>query len=146
MSTTDIKKAHRARHLNVEPSHATSLTSATVYRADNLYRTGKSFIGPAGWIKSVMARLYQTCRLLLIQSKIPYLYDNPSGQMTYNDVELTSMRRDYVASTSIQHHLGTKCSLGCYMFLSTLFCGLLTILSSVVLHSCPLCSLFSFVI
>ena len=48
---------------------------ATRFQADNLYRTGKSFIGPAGWIKSVMARLYQTCRLLLIQSKIPYLYD-----------------------------------------------------------------------
>ena len=86
MSTTDIKRDmtsetmenffHRARHFNVEPSHATSLTLATVCRADNLNRTGKSFIGPAGWIKSVMSWLYQTCRLLLIQSKIPYLYDN----------------------------------------------------------------------
>ena len=36
---------HRARHFNVEPSHATSLMLATVCRADNLYRTGKAFIG-----------------------------------------------------------------------------------------------------
>ena len=87
MSTTDIKRdmtsettdfflmLHRAHHFNVEPSHATSLTLATVCRADDFYRTGKSLIGPAGWIKRVMVRLYQTCNLLLIQPKIPYLYD-----------------------------------------------------------------------
>ena len=60
---------------NPEQPTNQSLTLATVCRADNLYRTGKSFIGPAGWIKSVMARLYQICRLLFIQSKVPYLYD-----------------------------------------------------------------------
>ena len=88
MSTTDIKRditsetmekfsllPHRARHFNLEPSHATSFTLATVCRADNHYRTGKSFIGPAGWIKRAMVRLYKACRLLLIQSEIPYLYD-----------------------------------------------------------------------
>ena len=84
MSTTDIKRdmtsetmekfsllPQRARDFNVEPSHATSMTLAIAFRADNLYRTGKSFIGPAGWIKRVMVRLYQICRLLLIQSEIP---------------------------------------------------------------------------
>ena len=37
---------------------------------------------------------------------------DPNGHMTKNDVVLTSMRRDYVASTSIQRHFGTKCPMG----------------------------------
>ena len=87
MSPTDIKRDMTSETMdnflimlaidfNAEQFHATSLTLATRCRADNLYRTGKSFIGPAGWVKSVMTRLYETCGLLLIQSKIPYLYDD----------------------------------------------------------------------
>ena len=37
---------------------------------------------------------------------------NPAGTWCKNGVVLTSMRRDYVTSTSIQHHFGTKCPLG----------------------------------
>ena len=35
----------------------------------------------------------------------------PAGTWRKNDVVLTSMRRDYVASTSIRRHFGTKCPL-----------------------------------
>ena len=37
---------------------------------------------------------------------------NPAGIWCQNDVELTSMRRDDVASTLIRRHFGTKCPLG----------------------------------
>ena len=37
---------------------------------------------------------------------------NPAGIWCENDVVLTSMRRDYVASTLIRRHFGTKCPLG----------------------------------
>ena len=36
----------------------------------------------------------------------------PAGIWCENDVVLTSMRRDYVASTLIRRHFGTKCPLG----------------------------------
>ena len=36
----------------------------------------------------------------------------PVGIWCKNDVVLTSMRRDYVASTLIRRHFGTKCPLG----------------------------------
>ena len=36
----------------------------------------------------------------------------PVGIWCQNDVVLTSMRRDDVASTSIQRHFDTKCPLG----------------------------------
>ena len=36
----------------------------------------------------------------------------PAGIWCKNDVVLTSMRRDDVASTSIQRHFDTKCPLG----------------------------------
>ena len=36
----------------------------------------------------------------------------PAGRCRKNDVILTSMRRDYVASASIRRHFGTKCPLG----------------------------------
>ena len=36
----------------------------------------------------------------------------PAGIWCKNDVVLTSMRRDYVASTLIRRHFGTKCPLG----------------------------------
>ena len=38
----------------------------------------------------------------------------PAGIWCENDVVLTSMRRDYVASTLIRRHFGTKCPLGSY--------------------------------
>ena len=37
----------------------------------------------------------------------------PAGIWCENDVVLTSMRRDYVASTLIRRHFDTKCPLGC---------------------------------
>ena len=37
---------------------------------------------------------------------------NPADIWCENDVVLTSMRRDHVASTLIQRHFGTKCPLG----------------------------------
>ena len=61
---------HRVRHFNVEASHEKSLTLVS------LYQPGNSFIRPAGRIKTLKTQLYQTCRLLLKQSKILYLYDN----------------------------------------------------------------------
>ena len=36
----------------------------------------------------------------------------PAGTWRKNDVVLTSMRHDYVASMSIRRHFGTKCPLG----------------------------------
>ena len=36
----------------------------------------------------------------------------PAGIWYENDVVLTSMRRDYVASTLIRRHFDTKCPLG----------------------------------
>ena len=41
--------------------------------------------------------------------KFPKFY--PAGTCRKNDVVLTSMRHDYVASTSIRRHFGTKCPL-----------------------------------
>ena len=41
-----------------------------------------------------------------------FIMDNPVGIWCNNDVVLTSMRRDYVASTLIRRHFGTKCPLG----------------------------------
>ena len=41
-----------------------------------------------------------------------FLQGNPAGTRRKNDVVLTSMRRDDVASTSIQRHFVTKCPLG----------------------------------
>ena len=41
-----------------------------------------------------------------------YSFSFPADIRRKNDVVLTSMRRDDVASTSIQHHFGTICSLG----------------------------------
>ena len=37
---------------------------------------------------------------------------HPADIWYENDVVLTSMRRDHVASTLIQRHFGTKCPLG----------------------------------
>ena len=37
---------------------------------------------------------------------------NPADIWCENDVVLTSMRCDHVASTLIQRHFGTKCPLG----------------------------------
>ena len=42
----------------------------------------------------------------------PYLPKSPADIWCENDVVLTSMRRDHVASTLIQRHFGTKCPLG----------------------------------
>ena len=39
----------------------------------------------------------------------------PAGIWCENDVVLTSMRRDYVASTLIRRHFDTKCPLGKYL-------------------------------
>ena len=51
-----------------------------------------------------------------------------------NDVVLTSMRRDYVASTLIRRHFGTKCPLGMIVSISrnrltvcVIHCGILTV-------------------
>ena len=38
--------------------------------------------------------------------------NSPADIWCENDVVLTSMRRDHVASTLIQRHFGTKCPLG----------------------------------
>ena len=38
----------------------------------------------------------------------------PAGIWCENDVVLTLMRRDYVASTLIRRHFDTKCPLGCF--------------------------------
>ena len=46
------------------------------------------------------------------KSKIYPLYASPAGIWCENDVVLTSMRRDYVASTLIRRHFDTKCPLG----------------------------------
>ena len=43
---------------------------------------GNSFIGPAGRIKTLMTQIYQTCTLLLRQSKILYLYDKDTYVIT----------------------------------------------------------------
>ena len=82
MSTTDIKRVITSktmvifRHFEVEAPHGTSLTLVTDCRADkNLCQPGNSFIGPAGRIKTLKTQLYQTCRLLLRQSRILYLHD-----------------------------------------------------------------------
>ena len=44
--------------------------------------------------------------------------DCPAGTWRKNDVVLTSMRRDYVASTSIRRHFGTKCPTGWSVYAS----------------------------
>ena len=47
--------------------------------------------------------------------------DDPAGIWCENDVVLTSMRRDYVASTLIRRHFDTRCPLGkgiCYLHLA----------------------------
>ena len=47
-----------------------------------------------------------------------YIYKNeiPVGSWCQNDVVLTSMRRNHVASTLIRRHFRTKCPLGCYCY------------------------------
>ena len=51
------------------------------------------------------------------QSIKPSLY--PAGIWCENDVVLTSMRRDYVQSTLIRRHFGTKCPLGNFYFVAS---------------------------
>ena len=48
------------------------------------------------------------CSLHLQYCRFAY----PAGIWCENDLVLTSMRRDYVASTLIVRHFGTKCPLG----------------------------------
>ena len=45
----------------------------------------------------------------------------PAGIWCENDVVLTSMRRDYVASTLIRRHFDTKCPLGVFARLISTF-------------------------
>ena len=45
----------------------------------------------------------------------------PADIWCENDVVLTSMRRDHVASMLIQCHFGTKCLLGCSLGLLRVF-------------------------
>ena len=45
----------------------------------------------------------------------------PADIWCENDVVLTSMRRDHVASTLIQRHFGTKCPLGSFHRFSSLY-------------------------
>ena len=54
-----------------------------------------------------------------VNNPMPAIYQteyarDPAGIWCQNDVELTSMRRDDVASTLIRRHFGTKCPLGSY--------------------------------
>ena len=54
----------------------------------------------------------------------------PAGIWCENDVVLTSMRRDYVASTLIRRHFDTKCPLGStlsFAFWNVIFCQIMEI-------------------
>ena len=52
----------------------------------------------------------------------------PADIWCENDVVLTSMRRDHVASTLIQRHFGTKCPLGMFIgFTARVFCECLSV-------------------
>ena len=55
-------------------------------------------------LNGLKEKLYQNnCKML----------DIPAGTWCKNDVISTSVRRDYVASTSIRRKFGTKCPLDC---------------------------------
>ena len=58
--------------------------------------------------QTIHKRMPSTLRLYLPNVSRPY----PAGIWCQNDVVLTSMRRDDVASTLIRCHFGTKCPLG----------------------------------
>ena len=64
---------HRAGLFNAEASRETSLRLATECCADKTFISPGTHLSDRGRIKTMKSQLYQTCNMLLRQSKILYL-------------------------------------------------------------------------
>ena len=81
---------------------------------EKILPAGQRLLQSGLWCTNALAR-YGLCLFPMNSFTVdtPFAYGaNPAGIWCENDVVLPSMRRDYLASTLIRRHFGTKCPLG----------------------------------